>query len=92
MFHFKTVSNFLDAPRLLKIAKELDLNVIGVSFHVGCGCKEPEVYGRAIKFARDIFNFALKIGYAFKFLDIGKFIFFLYAYKLYLSLEHQSNF
>lgn len=32
------------APELLEIAKELDLNVVGVSFHVGSGCGDPSAY------------------------------------------------
>ena len=35
-------------PQLLKKARELDLNVVGVAFHVGSDCRESEVYERAI--------------------------------------------
>lgn len=33
-----------DAPKLLNIAKELNLDVIGVSFHVGSGCGDAGAY------------------------------------------------
>jgi len=60
-----------EAPELLQIAKALDLDVIGVSFHVGSGCREPPVFRRAISAARDIFDYAESLGYRFSLLDIG---------------------
>jgi ornithine decarboxylase len=36
-----------ESTELLKVAKELDLNVIGVSFHVGSGCGDPSAYATA---------------------------------------------
>ncbi|XP_050307067.1 ornithine decarboxylase 1-like isoform X1 [Anthonomus grandis grandis] len=60
-----------EVPRLLRLAESLNLNVIGVSFHVGSGCREPEVFWRAISEARNIFNYASTFGYKFTLLDIG---------------------
>lgn len=60
-----------EAPRLLQIARSLDIDVIGVSFHVGSGCREPTAYKRAIATCRDVFDYAAKLGYDFKLLDIG---------------------
>lgn len=60
-----------EAARLLKIAKNLKINVIGVSFHVGSGCREKEAYGRAIAAAREVFDHALIVGFNFDLLDIG---------------------
>ncbi|XP_050504638.1 ornithine decarboxylase isoform X2 [Diabrotica virgifera virgifera] len=60
-----------EAPELLRIARSLDLDVVGVSFHVGSGCREPPVFRRAISAARDIFDFAETLGYNFSLLDIG---------------------
>ena len=37
-----------DAPRLLAIAKSLGLNVVGVSFHVGSGCRDAATYTEAL--------------------------------------------
>eukprot|EP00795_Rhopilema_esculentum_P007659 gene7659-13483_t len=41
---------------LLEAAKRLQLNVIGVSFHVGSGCYDSEAFYYAVKAARNVFN------------------------------------
>lgn len=41
---------------LLERAKELGLDVVGVSFHVGSGCTDPETYTQAIADARCVFD------------------------------------
>jgi ornithine decarboxylase len=56
---------------LLELAKELELNVIGVSFHVGSRCNASSSYSDAIKRARDLFSEAEELGYKFNLLDIG---------------------
>lgn len=58
-------------PGLLAKAKELDLNVIGVSFHVGSGCYDPSIYADAIRRARSAFDMGKKAGYDFTLLDVG---------------------
>ena len=58
-------------PPLLAKAKELNLDVIGVSFHVGSGCYDPSVYHDAIARARAVFNMASNVGYQFTLLDVG---------------------
>jgi ornithine decarboxylase len=58
-------------PGLLQLAKSLGLNVIGVSFHVGSGCKDPMQFADAVWRARKVFDTAKETGYNFKFLDIG---------------------
>jgi ornithine decarboxylase len=60
-----------DARRLLEIAKTLSLNVVGVSFHVGSGCKDPELYRKAIEDAKSVFDVATELGMTFDTLDIG---------------------
>lgn len=60
-----------EAPRLLLTAKYLNLNVIGVSFHVGSGCREPAVFHRAIASAREIFDYSKSLGFNFSVLDLG---------------------
>ncbi|KAL1502040.1 hypothetical protein ABEB36_007245 [Hypothenemus hampei] len=60
-----------EAPKLLRVAQFLNLNVIGVSFHVGSGCREPEVFKRAIRASREIFNYSSTLGFNFTLLDIG---------------------
>lgn len=58
-------------PGLLALAQQLGLNVIGVSFHVGSGCKDPAQFSDAIWRSRKVFDMGKKVGYDFKFLDIG---------------------
>lgn len=45
--------------------------MIGISFHVGSGCQDTPIYGKAIKIARKLFDLAANVGYNFKLLDIG---------------------
>ncbi|KAB7496443.1 Ornithine decarboxylase, partial [Armadillidium nasatum] len=56
---------------LLNKAKELGLNIVGVSFHVGSGCRDPQIYYEAIRKAREVFDKAIGIGYSPYLLDIG---------------------
>lgn len=60
-----------EGPELIRKAKKLGLNVVGVSFHVGCGSKDVDCYYDAIKSAKSLFDFASSVGYKFKLLDIG---------------------
>ena len=45
--------------KLLERAKELGLEVIGVSFHVGSGCTDSLVFKQAISDARHVFDLAV---------------------------------
>lgn len=58
-------------PALLSKARELNLDVIGVSFHVGSGCYDPTVYSDAIARARYAFDMAKEAGFSFTLLDVG---------------------
>lgn len=58
-------------PSLLRVAKDLHLNIIGVSFHVGSGCQDTYAYARALETAARIFALAKTLGFDFTFLDIG---------------------
>ncbi|XP_039764876.1 ornithine decarboxylase 1-like [Pararge aegeria] len=60
-----------EAPRLLKLAAVMGLNVVGVSFHVGSGAQETGVYARAIQFARGLFDLGDAAGHTMYLLDIG---------------------
>ncbi|XP_066272791.1 ornithine decarboxylase-like [Branchiostoma lanceolatum] len=59
------------APKLLEVAAQLDLNVVGVSFHVGSGCLEASAFARGVESAKRIFNIADQYGFDFDMLDIG---------------------
>jgi ornithine decarboxylase len=58
-------------PHLLRVAKQLDVEVVGVSFHVGSGCYDAMAYYAAVASARTIFNIASLEGFHFNLLDIG---------------------
>lgn len=60
-----------EAPNLLRLARDLDLQVVGISFHVGSGCKDPPVYREAIESARTLFDMAKDLGFNCELLDIG---------------------
>ncbi|XP_029913185.1 ornithine decarboxylase-like [Myripristis murdjan] len=59
------------AGRLLQRAGELGLDVVGVSFHVGCQCTDSRAYRQAIADARQVFNIASLMGFQLSLLDIG---------------------
>jgi ornithine decarboxylase len=58
-------------PALLSKAKDLDLDVIGVSFHVGSGCYDPNAYTDAVIRANAVFDMGKAAGYDFTLLDVG---------------------
>jgi len=60
-----------DVPGLLALAKELQLNVIGISFHVGSGCAEPTAWAETVRLVGRISTLFPSYGFQFKFLDIG---------------------
>ena len=70
-FGIKFGASLTTVPGLLAKAKELNLDVIGVSFHVGSGCYDPSVYADAIIRARAVFEMGKQAGYTFKLLDVG---------------------
>jgi ornithine decarboxylase len=56
---------------LLELAHELDLNVVGVSFHVGSGAEDPKAFTKAVRDARLVFDQASEIGYDLRVVDVG---------------------
>ncbi|XP_058831831.1 ornithine decarboxylase 1-like [Topomyia yanbarensis] len=60
-----------EAPQLLRYAKSLGLDVIGISFHIGSGSEDHSCFYGAIKCARSLFEFARTIGFDLRLLDIG---------------------
>ena len=56
---------------LLSLAKDLDLNVVGVSFHVGSGASDPNAFWDAVKDARIVFDQAHSYGFQMQTLDVG---------------------
>ena len=60
-----------ESASLLAIAAALRLNVVGVSFHIGSGCRNVQRYAEAIASARDAFEAARGHGFELGLLDIG---------------------
>eukprot|EP00761_Pharyngomonas_kirbyi_P010876 gb/GECH01010899.1/.p1 GENE.gb/GECH01010899.1/~~gb/GECH01010899.1/.p1 ORF type:complete len:422 (+),score=69.03 gb/GECH01010899.1/:1-1266(+) len=60
-----------DCPELLKQAKDHGLDVIGVSFHVGSGCRDTNAFCKAIHSAHRVFSYAKDQGFNPHVLDIG---------------------
>jgi len=61
-----------DAYRLLTVAKQLNVDVVGVSFHVGSGCEDASSYRQAIADAHYVFNLARSMGFNnMSLLDLG---------------------
>ncbi len=56
---------------LLALARELNLNVVGVSFHVGSGASDPMAFLKAVQDAYAVFNQAVIHGYSLRTLDVG---------------------
>ena len=61
----------VDALALLGTAKDLGLNVVGVSFHVGSGATNPHAFTAAILLARKVFDMGSALGFNMTLLDIG---------------------
>ncbi|XP_057377683.1 ornithine decarboxylase-like [Daphnia carinata] len=61
-----------DAPRLIALAAKLGVDLVGISFHVGSGCDEPEVFERCIVIGRQLFDLAAReYGINMSVLDLG---------------------
>lgn len=71
-FSSKFGAHLKDCPRLVRVAKELDLNLYGISFHVGSGCFDKIAFVKAVQAAREVFDIAEReAGFKLKLLDIG---------------------
>lgn len=59
------------AQQLLELAHQLELKVVGVSFHVGSGAEDPRAFLKAVEDARLVFDQASAIGHEMHTLDVG---------------------
>lgn len=59
------------APKLLRKAAELGIKVVGISFHVGSGCRNPTAYQEAIEHSQGLFDWGTTLGHDMYLLDIG---------------------
>lgn len=60
-----------EVKELLQQAKFMDLNIMGVSFHVGSGCEEPSVFKSALENCRQVYDIAKEMGFNLSLVDIG---------------------
>ena len=70
-FSCKFGCDLKDVRDILKFALGSELNVIGVSFHVGSNCEDVETYYRAVEDCRKVFDIAKELGINMTLLDIG---------------------
>lgn len=68
------------AGALLATAQDLGLNIVGVSFHVGSGCRESAVFYRAIAAAKDV---------SLLFIKKGCIVFMIFYQYFYFFPEHR---
>lgn len=70
-FNCKFGADLEDVPNLLKQALGLGLNVVGISFHVGSGCKNKNQYQTAIQDCHKVYEIAKNLGINLELIDIG---------------------
>jgi len=70
-FSNKFGAPLVDCSSLLEKAQELQLNVIGVSFHIGSGGSSAHAFGSALQRALQVWKLSTEFGFDFKILDIG---------------------
>lgn len=70
-FNIKYGVDLKQCKPLLTLAKDLKLDVVGVSFHNGSGNTDSNSYKKSILFVRQVFDSAHEIGLNFKLIDIG---------------------
>lgn len=62
----------VEGPELLRVAKAMNLNVVGASFHVGTGCNDIESYRMAILACKLLMDYGQEeLGFEMAVLDIG---------------------
>lgn len=60
-----------EVEKLMKLAFNKGLNIVGVSFHVGCSFTHPEIFAQTIAEAKAAFDIGARIGFPMNLLDIG---------------------
>jgi ornithine decarboxylase len=70
-FSMKFGADLNTARKLIDKAQEIDMNVIGVSFHCGSGQMTSKAFVDAITNARTIMDYGIKFGFNMNLLDLG---------------------
>lgn len=69
--NIKVGANLDQCYELIKLAKQLGLNVVGVSFHNGANCQDAETYYQSIASCKSVFEMARELGHNMSLLNIG---------------------
>ncbi|XP_066494525.1 antizyme inhibitor 2 [Tiliqua scincoides] len=56
---------------LLEMAKDMNVEVVGISFHIGSSCTDPQIFTQSIADARLVFEMGAELGYKMCLLDLG---------------------
>jgi ornithine decarboxylase len=70
-FSMKFGADMNTARRLIEKAREIGLEVVGVSFHCGSGQMTSKAFVDAIQNARTIMNYGIQLGFTMNLLEIG---------------------
>jgi ornithine decarboxylase len=71
-FSMKFGADMATSLRLVELSQELNMNLVGVSFHVGSGQMTPATFSESIENARKLFDYARqKYGLKMHLLDLG---------------------
>lgn len=60
-----------DCRQLIKHARKIEVNLIGICFHAGSGITDSSCFEVELKNCRALFDFGKEVGYHFTCLDIG---------------------
>lgn len=86
-----------EAPNLIRLCKEMNMDLFGIAFHVGSGTTDFSVYERALAAVRKLFDFSESLGMKQKFVDIGggfigKDLSLIDSYAKYINAGIETNF
>ena len=70
-FNSKFGTEQSEVENLLQYAKDLELHVIGFSFHIGSKCQNPENYYNALRTCRNSVDIAKNMDFTINLIDIG---------------------
>ncbi|XP_070366511.1 antizyme inhibitor 2 isoform X2 [Equus asinus] len=68
---FKFGASLKSCRHLLENAKKSHVEVVGVSFHIGSDCPDPQAYAQSIADARLVFEIGAELGHRMHILDLG---------------------
>ena len=60
-----------EVKELLQQAKFMDLDIMGVSFHVGSDCGDPDVFKTALRDCRQVYDIGKEMGFNLNLINLG---------------------